>query len=366
MSARLDTFLEAAHDLGGSDLHLRPGHPPLVRVDEALTALPYRTLDATELEALVREIASDADWRALERDGTRVFAHDAGEVGRARVSLALHQGGLLAVLRRIPCTAPRLIELGVPRVIGDLVRLRDGLVLVTGPAGSGRTTTIAGMVRAALEQGEQVVTLESPIEFRHDPRYGHLVQRTIGEHVGSAREGLRDALGSGADMVVLGDLDDAATLAQALEVAASGLRVLATAPTRSATGTIDHLLDLHPSEAHAALRETLATHLRAIVSQQLVRSSDGRGRRAAHEILIVNDTVRPLLRDGRMLQLNGAMAMGKRAGMQLMDAAILALVRAGDVDPDAAFLHAQDPWAFAPFVTRPEWLALASAATRAA
>jgi len=366
MSARLDAFLDAAHDLGGSDLHLRAGQPPLVRVDGALTALPYRTLDDAELESLVRECASAADWEALERDGARVFAHDAGAVGRARVSLALHHDGLLAVLRRVPRTVPRALELGLPRVLTDLVRLRDGLVLVTGPSGSGRTTTLAALVRAALEQGQHVVTLEDPIEFVHEPARGHVVQRAIGVHVASASDGLREAAAAGADLVVLGEPTDAATLVTALEVAASGVRVFATSPARSAVGTLERLLEGHPSESHPALRAALADTLRAIVSQQLVRASDGRGRRAAHEILIVNEAVRPLVRDGRMLQLVGAMATGKRVGMQLMDASLLALVRAGDADPDAAFLLAQDPWAFAPFLTRPELLALASGETRAA
>lgn len=366
MSARLDAFLDAARDLGGSDLHLRAGQPPLVRVDGALTALPYRTLDATELEALLRECMNETDWEALARDGARTVAHDAGAIGRARISLALHHDGLLAVLRLAPRTVPRAAELGLPRVLSDLVRVPDGLVLVTGPAGSGRTTTIAALVHAALEQGQHVVTIEDPIEFVHDDANGRVVQRALGVHLGTASEGLRDAVAAGADLVVLGDLTDPDTFTTALEVAASGVCVFATAPTRSAVSTLERLLGSHPGGAHATRRAQLATTLRAVVSQQLVRASDGRGYRAAHEILLVNDAVRPLVRDGRMLQIPGAIATGKRAGMQLMDASLLALVRAGDADPDAAFLLAQDPWAFAPFLTRPELLALASGETRAA
>lgn len=366
MSARLDAFLEAARDLGGCDLHLRTGQPPLVRVDGALVPLPYRTLDAVEQESLLRETVDDAAWERLERDGACVCAHDAGPSGRARMTLALHRDGLLAVLRLVPRVAPRLHELGLPRVVGDLARVRDGLVLVTGPTGSGRTTTIAGLVRATLEQGGHVVTIEDPIEFVHEDAHGRVVQRTRGVHVDSWTSGVREAMAAGADTIVLGDLVEADAIGAVLEATSAGVRVFATHPARGAVATLERLLDAFPSASQPAVRATLATRLRAIVSQQLVRAGDGRGRRAAHELLLVNDTVRSLVRDGRLRQLPGAMAAGKRSGMQLMDASLLALVRAGDVDPDAACLLAQEPRAFAPFVTRPELLALATSETRAA
>ena len=364
--ARLATFLEAARDACGSDLHLCAGRPPLVRVDGELRALPYRALDAAELEALVEECADAADREALVTHGTRVLAFDAGAVGRARVSLTLHQGGLGAVLRLVPRHVPRLAELGLPRVVSELARLRNGLILITSPAGQGRTTTAAALVRTLLEQDRTVITLEDPIEFVHATTHGTAVQRAIGHHVASRLEGLREARQDGAEAVLVGDLTDCASLEAALETATNGSLVIATLPTRGAIATLERLSDGVAVDALPTLRRSLAGTLRAVVSQQLVRCADGRGRRAAHEILIIDDQVGPLVRDGRLLQIGGAIANGRRLGMQTMDASLLALVRAGDIDPDDAVLRAQDPWALVPFLTRPERVILASGETRAA
>ncbi|MFM7232097.1 MAG: type IV pilus twitching motility protein PilT [bacterium] len=363
--ARIDAFHDAARQLGASDLHLTVGQPPLARVDGVLVPVPFRALDATALEDLVREALPPSARDALAAHGAVRLAHVGADGTRARLSVHLEQAGLACTSRLVPLLPPRPADLGLPRVITDPGGPRHGLVLVTGPAGSGRSTTMAALVRDALDrEGAAVLTLEDPIECLHAPGVAPVVQRELGTHVPSRVHGLNAARDGDHDVVALDDIPDAAMFAAVLAAATSGRRVIATLPTRGAVATLERLTDLGADSP--STRRALAESLRLVVSQQLVRRADGRGRVAVHEVLIGTPTVRALVLEGRSAQLPGAIAAGRRLGMQLMDHALVALVRAGDADPDDAFLRADDRGSLAPFVTRPALLALAQDERRAA
>jgi twitching motility protein PilT len=365
--ARLDAFLEIGREQGGSDIHLAVGLPPLVRLDDDLMPIQYRALTGQECHDLVREIVDEEHWMRMEQSGAVDIGYTAEGLGRFRINVVRHRAGLSAICRIIPDVVPSLADLSLPRVLSQFTRLSNGLVLVTGSTGTGKSTTLAAMIREINERESQhILTLEDPIEFLHTSQRCQVIQREVGTHVPSFHEGLRAALREDPDVILVGELRDPDTVTLALEAAETGHLVLGTLHTRGAAQTIDRIVDAHPSENHAQVRHSLAENLKAVVCQELVRCADGRGRRAAHEILVVNVAVQQMIREGKSFQIPGAITTGKRQGMQLMDQSLLALVRAGEVDPDEAFLKAEDKWGFAPFLTRPELLGMVNGEFRAA
>ena len=365
--ARIDAFLEIGRQQGGSDIHFVVGLPPLVRLDGELLPIKYRELSHQECHDLMREIVRDELWAAFEQRGAVDLGYTAEGLGRFRINVCRHRSGLSAVCRIIPDQVPSPAELGLPRVLSQFTRLANGLVLITGSTGSGKSTTLAALLREINERDAlNIITLEDPIEFVHESRKCQIVQREVGTHVSSFQDGLRSALREDPDVILVGELRDPDTVTLALEAAETGHLVLGTLHTRGAASTIDRIIDAHPSENHAQVRHSLAENLKAVVSQVLIRCADGRGRRAAHEVLIVNVAVQQMIRDGKSFQIPGAITTGKRIGMQLMDQSLLSLVRAGEIDPDEAFLKAEDKWGFAPFLTRPELLGMVNGEFRAA
>jgi twitching motility protein PilT len=357
--ARIDAFLEIGKQQGGSDIHFAVGLPPLVRLDDELMPIKYRELSNQECYDLVREIVRDELWATFEERGAVDMGYAAEGLGRFRINVCRHRAGMSAICRIIPDEVPSPAELGLPRVLSQFTRLANGLVLITGPAGTGKSTTLAAMIREINERESlNIITLEDPIEFVHTSHKCQIVQREVGTHVNSFQSGLRAALREDPDVILVGELRDHETVTLALEAAETGHLVLGTLHTRGAAQTIDRIVDAHPSENHSQVRHSLAENLKAVVSQELIRCADGRGRRAAHEVLIVNVAVQQMIREGKSFQIPGAITTGKRLGMQLMDQSLLALVRAGEIDPDEAFLKAEDRWGFAPFLTRPELLGM--------
>ena len=364
--ARIDAFLEIGRQQGGSDIHFAVGLPPLVRLDADLMPIPYRELNEQECNDLVREIVDDAHWDICRKNGAVDLSYESEASGRYRINVFHRRGGLSAVCRIIPEQVPSMAELGLPRVLSQFGRLSNGLVLVTGSTGNGKSTTLAAMIREINERESlNILTLEDPIEFVHQSKKSQIVQREVGTHVRSFSDGLRAALRADPDVILVGELRDPDTVMLALEAAETGHLVFGTLHTRGAAQTIDRMVDAHPSENHAQVRHSLAENLKAVVSQELIRCADGRGRRAAHEILVVNVAVQQMIREGKSFQISGAITTGKRLGMQLMDQSLLSLVRAGEVDPDEAFLKAEDKWGFAPFLTRPELLSMVNGEFRA-
>ncbi len=364
---RLDAFLQIGREQGGSDIHFTVGLPPLVRLDDDLMPIQYRALSPQECSDLVREIMDPEHWAMFEKNGAVDLGYSSEGLGRFRINVCRHRSGMSAICRIIPDEVPSLTDLALPRVISQFTRLSNGLVLVTGTTGAGKSTTLAAMIREINERDSlNILTLEDPIEFVHESRKCQVIQREIGTHVPSFQAGLRAALREDPDVILVGELRDPETVTLALEAAETGHLVLGTLHTRGAAQTIDRIVDAHPSENHSQVRHALAENLKAVVSQELVRCADGRGRRAAHEVLLVNVAVQQMIRESKSFQIPGAITTGKRLGMQLMDQSLLALVRAGEIDPDEAFLKAEDKWGFAPFLTRPELLGIVNGEFRAA
>jgi len=364
---RIDAFLEIGRQQGGSDIHFAVGLPPLVRLDDLLMPIPYRALSDMECTDLLREIVTDEQWAICTARGAVDLSYEAETAGRFRMNIFHRRGGLSAVCRIIPETVPSMAELGLPRVFSQFGRLSNGLVLVTGPTGTGKSTTLAAMIREINERESlNILTLEDPIEFVHRSARSQVVQRELGTHVRSFQDGLRAALREDPDVILVGELRDVDTITLALEAAETGHLVLGTLHTRGAAQTIDRIVDAHASENHTQVRHSLAESLKGVVSQELIRCADGRGRRAAHEVLIVTVAVQQMIREGKSFQIPGAITTGKRLGMQLMDQSLLSLVRSGQVDPDEAFLKADDKWGFAPLLTRPEPLGMVNGEFKAA
>ncbi len=359
---RIDAFLQLGRDQGGSDIHFTVGLPPLVRLDGELVPIKYRVLSLEEIEGLVSEILDDYHAEQFKSRGSVDLSYQAPEAGRFRLNVCRHSRGLAALCRVIPERPPALVDLGLPSIVSQFTNLNSGLVLVTGATGTGKSTTLAAMIdEINRTRNLSIVTLEDPIEFIHRSDKSLIVQREIGTHVPSFRDGLRSALRQDPDVILVGELRDAESVSLALEAAETGHLVLGTLHTRGAAQTIDRIVDALPSEGQAQVRHTLSDNLKCVLSQELVRVLDGRGRRVALEILVVTLAVAQLIREGKTFQIPGAITTGRRLGMQLMDQSLLALVRAGEVDPDEAFLKASDKWGFASFVTRPELLNLMAA-----
>jgi len=360
--SRIDAFLQLGREQGCSDIHLTVGLPPLVRMDGELVPLKYRELDESETQGLVDELLSPELKDELAVRGAVDFSYDSEGVGRFRVNVYKQFRGIAAACRVIPEDVPALADLGLPQVVARLTSLKAGMILVTGGAGTGKSTTLAAMIRSINEtRNLNIITLEDPVEFVHENKKSQVLQREVGTHVESFSAGLRAALREDPDVILVGELRDAESIALAVEASETGHLVLATLHTRGAYPTIHRLVDAFSAESHAQIRHTLAENLKCVISQELVRAADGRGRRAVLEILVVSSAVAQLIREGKTHQIPSAISTGRRLGMQLMDQALLQLVRAGDIDPDEAFLKATEKREFVPFVTRPELRAVVDA-----
>ncbi len=357
--ARIDAFLQLGREQGCSDLHFTVGLPPLVRLDGELTPLKYRELTAEETESLLTEILTPEAQEELSSRGSIDLSYSAGETGRFRLNVFRQRRGLAAICRIIPDKVPRLQDLGLPPVVTQFTTVPSGLVLVTGGPGTGKTTTLAAIINEINEtRNLNIITLEDPVEFMHESKNSLVVQRELGQHVRSFHEGLRSALRQDPDVILIGEMRDAETISAAIEASETGHLVLGTLHTRGGYQTIHRLVDAFPSESQSQIRHTLADNLKAVVSQELVRVADGRGRRLVAEVLVMTPAVAQLIRDGKTHQIHSAISTGRRVGMQLMDTELLKLVQSGDIDPNEAYLKASDKKEFIFYVTQPELLAV--------
>ena len=349
---RLHELLRHTKQQSASDLHLATGMEPRVRRHGALAPVPgWAPLAAGELAALLREVVSDAQWREFEKSGDLDFALGLPGVARFRANYLRQENGASAVFRAIPEKILSVEDLGLPPAVARLSELRSGLVLVTSPTGSGKSTTLAAIIdRVNRNAARHVVTIEEPVEFLHTPIRSVFSQREVGVDTDSFAGALRAAIRQDADVVLVGEMRDLETIALALRAAEMGLLVFGTLHTNSASKTIDRLIDVFPAEEQAQVRISLSESLAAIVAQLLLPRADGSGRVAAIELLLRTSGLPGIVREGNLPMLSTVIQGGRSQGMQMMDDALAALVEAKTVTAREAYLKAQDKSRFAPLL----------------
>ena len=344
--ARLDSFLRLVAAQGASDLHFHAGNAPIIRHDGDLLPLHFRELTGLETSRFLLEILTveQKDQLAAEQELDLVYTLEG--VGRFRANLFVQTHGLGAVFRAIRTTIPTLEDLALPEAVRKLTQLGNGLVLVTGPTGSGKSTTLAAMVNEIVQtSARHVITIEDPIEFVHASHTGVVTERQVGRDVGSFAGALRSALRESPDVIVVGELRDPETIQLAVAAAETGVLVIGTLHTNSAAKAVDRILDVVPEESRDQVRSTLSVLLRGVLSQHLVKRADGGGRIAALEILLLNHAVANLIREGKVFQIDGYLetASYDGTGAQSLDASILRLVREGRVDLQEGLKIANQP-----------------------
>ncbi|RMH17004.1 MAG: type IV pilus twitching motility protein PilT [Acidobacteria bacterium] len=346
--ARIDTFLKLVVVQGGSDLHLISGNPPRLRVHGEIVPVQYRSLTAAETEELLAEILPPAARETLAEKGQVDFSYQAESLARFRVNAFRHAGGLGVVLRVVPEAVHTLAELHLPPVLESLCRMHSGFVLVTGPTGSGKTTTLAAMVdQINRERAVHVITIEQPVEIVHRSRKSLISQREIGRHCASFSGALRSALREDPDVLVVGEMRDLETIRLAVTAAEMGALVLATLHTVGVVATVDRIINAFPAGEQAYIRSMLSTSLTGVASQVLIPRGDGDGRVAAVEVLINNAAAANLIREGRIDQLANVIQAGALQGMQSFDHALRKLVDERLITVEEAYARARDRGHFA-------------------
>jgi twitching motility protein PilT len=341
---RLEQLLRTTRESGSSDLHLVSGIAPRMRRHGALVPLPGESeLSADELANVLQEGVSGAQWAEFVRTGDLDFALAVPGVARFRGNFLRQERGPAAVFRTIPEKIASLEDLNLPAVLGKLAELSGGLVLVTGPTGSGKSTTLAAIIdRINRTSAKHIVTIEEPVEFVHQNKKAVFSQREVGTDSVSFGAALKAAIRQDADVILVGEMRDLETISLALRAAEMGTLVFGTLHTNSAAKTIDRLIDVFPAEEQAQARVSLADSLVAIVAQLLLPKADGSGRVAAHEILLKTPGLPNLIREGNISMLVNVMQAGKSQGMQLLDETLLGLVERGVVSARDAHLKATD------------------------
>ena len=340
----LDRLLRHLRDEGGSDLHLAAGMEPRVRVRGELVAVPgWGPLDAAKLRALLEPIASQRHWQEWCETHDVDFAYGLEGVARFRANYFVQEHGPGAVFRMIPERVVSLDALALPPAIAKLAELRAGLVLVTGPTGSGKSTTLAAVIdKINREHARHIVTIEDPVEFVHAGVRSVLSHREVGLHTQGFADALRAAVRQDADVVLVGEMRDRETISMALAAAEMGLLVFGTLHTSGAAKTIDRIVDAFPASEQGQVRLSLSESLAAVVSQLLLPGKDGKGRVAANEILLRTPGLPNLIREGNTPMIHSLIQSGRKDGMQTMDDSLFALVQAGRIDPREAYRKAGD------------------------
>ena len=336
------TLFDRLLERGGSDLHLTPGYPPMFRLRGSLAPDGEQPLSSDEIEAMMMTLVTPHQRSQFESTGDLDFAHAHGTKARFRANYLRKLTGVGAVFRAIPTKILGLDDLKVPAGIRKLAELRAGLVLVTGPTGSGKSTTLAAMIdHINRTRSGHILTIEDPVEFVHQPRKCLITHKEVGEHVPSFLEAIRSAGRENADVILVGELRGAETMKAALQLASFGILIYATVHTNSAAATIDRYVNAFPAEQQPQIRGLLSESLAGVVAQQLLPKVEG-GRVAAHEILIGNLALASLIREGKTQQIGSFIQSGMAEGMQAMDNALEKLVTAGTVAPHDALEKALD------------------------
>lgn len=336
-----------SHKQGASDLHLSAGEPPRIRVHGEMMPVKVPALDKKEVHSMIYDILNDRQRKIFEETHDLDFSMELGDVARFRVNVFVHHRGEGAVFRTIPSEVLSFDKLGLPDTLRNLHKLEKGIVLVTGPTGSGKSTTLAAIIDLINnERHGHVLTIEDPIEFVHQSKNCLISQREVGPHTHSFGNALRGALREDPDVILVGEMRDLETISLALTAAETGHLVFGTLHTSSAPKTVDRIVDVFPAGEQAQIRAMFAESCRAVVSQVLLKTSDGKGRCAALEIMIGTPAVRNLIREGKIAQLPSALQTGQKYGMQTLDQHLKALVQKGTIAKEVALIYASDPELF--------------------
>jgi twitching motility protein PilT len=352
--AQIDAFFKLMNDQGASDLHLMAGQQPVLRILGELERVKYKELDNDSLKKMLYEIAPEEKIKVFEENGDVDFAYEIPGLARYRANFFEQKNGVGAVFREIPSTILTCEQLGLPPVVRKLASLPRGLVLVTGPTGSGKSTTLAAIVdEANRTRKDHIITIEDPIEFVHESIEAVINHREVGTHTNSFSAALRGALREDPDIILVGEMRDLETISLAIEASATGHLVFATLHTTSAAKTVDRIIEVFPVTQQQQIRNTLADGLRAVVAQNLFKRIDKNDRCAALEIMIATPAVRNLIREGKTFQIPSMIQTGKKYGMQTLDDAIMGFLKKKMISPESAYAKSEDKSKFLPFLREP-------------
>ena len=361
MSNRIDHYFQILVDRGGSDLHLSEGEPPKIRVHGEIVAVEDSILTHEDMVELMQPICPEKLWKIYTEGGDADFAYEMDEKSRFRCNFMKQQRGYCCVFRLIPTKILTMEQLNVPEQIKRFGEMKSGLVLVTGPTGSGKSTTLAAIIDYInTNYSRHIITVEEPIEFVHPSKKSIITQREVPNNCPTFADGLRASLREDTDIVLVGEMRDLETISLALTAAETGLLVFGTLHTNNARKTVDRIIDVFPAEQQAQARTMLAGSLRGVVAQLLMKRCDKPGRVAVNEILFATPAVSAIIREGATQKLADVIVGGKSMGMQFMDDAIWAKLVEGVVSPEEAYMKAIDKNRFKNFLP-PESAALANA-----
>jgi len=352
--AQIDAFFKLMIEQGASDLHMVAGQQPALRIRGDLERVKYPPLDNDSLKAMLYEITSEDIIKVFEETGDVDFAYEIPGVARFRANYFMQKNGIGAVFRQIPDKVLSCEELGLPPVVKMLAHLPRGLVLVTGPTGSGKSTTLAAIIDEANKtRKDHIITIEDPIEFVHKSDKAIVNHREVGRHTRSFSAALRGALREDPDIILVGEMRDLETIRLAVEAAATGHLVFSTLHTINASKTVDRIVEVFPKDEQEQIRSTLADCIRAVVSQALFKRIDRKGRVAALEIMIATPAVRNLIREGKTFQIPSMIQTGKKYGMQSLDDAIMDLLNKKIISPEEAYNKCAEKARFVQFLKSP-------------
>jgi len=316
----IDRLLEACIKMGGSDLHLVVGRPPVLRISGRLRSLDTKTLEPEDTVSLMKSITPEKNQQELQEVGGTDFGFAFGDAGRFRTSVFRQKGHISLVLRLIPSELMSFEKIGLPRIVAALCRRPRGLFLVTGPTGSGKTTTLASMINYINENLDRhIITVEEPIEYYHTHKKSIINQREVGIDVPTFAEALRRSLRMDPDVILVGELRDLETMEAAITAAETGHLVFGTLHTTGCQGTVNRIIDAFPVSQQEQIRVQLSTNLIAVLSQTLCPVKTGRGRVAAYEFMICTPAIQNLIRENKVYRIESSIQIGKKLGMQLLD-----------------------------------------------
>ena len=338
--AQIDAFFKLMNEQGASDLHMVSGQQPILRIRGDVERVKYKRLENDDLKAMLYEICPEPKIKLFEETGDIDFGYHIPGLARYRANYFQQKYGIGAVFREIPSTILSCEQLGLPKVITKLADLPKGMVLVTGPTGSGKSTTLAAIINEInVNHSSHILTVEDPIEFVHESKKCIVNHREVGTHTQSFSAALRGALREDPDVILVGEMRDLETIALAMEAAMTGHVVFGTLHTMNAMKTVDRIVEIFPADQQGQVRSTLADALKAVVSQTLFKRIDKKGRCAALEVLICTPAVRNLIREGKTYQIPSAMQTGKKYGMATLDDAIEELLVKRQIAPEDAYTN---------------------------